>query len=471
MDVKTKPVRSLKVAGVDVRALVYAHGFTLCLILFAIVLVLFGGSSRYDRLVQIPVRLSAIAVLIWVSFRPPQDDQKALRAPALLLAAAIALVVLQLIPMPPALWTVLPGRGDFASLAPIAGFDQPWRPIAVVPDMAVNALLSLTVPLAVLWGLAVAGRQVRNLLYPVILAIAAIALIVETLQLITGAQLIRAVYETGFEAQAAGIFANRNHQALLLAITIPLLAGWQEIRRGGHRGSLARLGSGTALVLLIIVLIATGSRAGLALGVVGIVAAIAIFWSWWGRHARPLDRRRGLLGAIALVAVFSIAGAAVFFGRSEAIDRLLSADPSSDLRLRAAPVLLSLSREFLPVGSGFGSFDSVFRRAEPTAFLDTLYFNQAHNDLLQVVLEGGVPGLILLVAAVIWTVTSGVRLWMRPTSHPVVVQGRAANTALLLMIAASAVDYPLRTPTMMALAAAFAFLVAAALDHLRSTSS
>ncbi|QHL90240.1 hypothetical protein GVO57_04545 [Sphingomonas changnyeongensis] len=467
MRVKTKRTRHHQTRRADIPAFFRAHGFHMLLALFVIVLVFLGGSSRYDRVVQIPVRLVAIATIAWACFRRLPNDLPSLRAPALLLGGAIMLVFVQLVPLPPAIWTALPGREDFAAAATLAGIAQPWRPLAIVPDMAVNALLALTVPLAVLWGLAGLDSRAREWVYPTILAVIAFALSVETIQLITGGQLVRAIYATGFDLQAAGIFANRNHQALLLAIGIPLATGWQVIRRSGNRGTIARWGVGLALVLLVMVLLATGSRAGLALGAVGLAGAAAIFLSWWGARASASKRKSTLLVFGALAIAVAAAIVAVASGRGEAVERLVGNDPSADMRARAAPVVVALAVDFLPFGSGFGSFDAVFRRVEPTDLLDTIYFNQAHNDLLQIVLEGGLPACLLLLGAIAWLGMATIRLWANRTTHVAVVRGRAASLALGLMALASAVDYPLRTPTMMAIAAALVFIVATALDHLR----
>ena len=53
-------------------------------------------------------------------------------------------------------------------------------------------------------------------------------------------------------------------------------------------------------------------------------------------------------------------------------------------------------RSFLPFGAGFGTFDPVYRRFEPDALLSTIYLNQAHNEPMQLAMEGGIPALALL---------------------------------------------------------------------------
>lgn len=439
--------------------------FGAALLVFAAILFLFGGSSRYDQLAQIPVRLAALVLIGWASFRDARAAPQALRAPTLLLAAAVALVSLQLVPLPPSIWTMLPGRSDFIRLAAEAGFEQPWRPIAIVPDLAVNSLLALSVPVAVLAGLAVLEPRRWQWIYPTVLGVALLSLLIGLVQLAIGSGGFTAIYRMQWRETASGIFANRNHQALLLALAMPLVAGWEEVRREGSRGTAARWGACAAMLLVVLALIATGSRAGFVLGLLGIFGSIAVVWSWLGRQvgAAPRARWFAVLGFVA--ALVLVGGLALFFGRSAAVDRLLAADPLGDKRARALPTVIDVTASYFPAGTGFGGFDNAFRRAEPFQLLETTYFNQAHNDLLQVVLEGGLPGLLLLVAALGWLAMATWRVWRATTARSVIVRARAASIALLLMVVASVVDYPLRTPIMLAIAAALVFQIAVALDR------
>jgi hypothetical protein len=81
--------------------------------------------------------------------------------PALwILSAALILVLVQLIPLPPAVWQLLPGRSELAGANDLGGVANVWRPIAIVPGAAVNATGSLVVPFAVL--LLIAGLDERE---------------------------------------------------------------------------------------------------------------------------------------------------------------------------------------------------------------------------------------------------------------------------------------------------------------------
>jgi O-antigen ligase len=430
-------------------------------------LILFGGSSRYDQLAQLPVRVTAILVIAMATFRTAGAAPQAIRLPALLLGSFIALACVQLIPLPPQLWTALPGRSVLAAAATAAGFEQPWRPITIAPDLTANSLFSLTVPAAVLYGVTVLEPRYREWLLPMILVIVVVSMLFGVVQLVTASDGLGAVYDLPSRGTAPGIFTNRNHQALLLALGLPLLASSGMLRRADSAGMAARWAATAVAGLLVIVLIATGSRTGVLLGGLGLIGGLAVVWSWRSRLGQSRYRVRGIMLAVFAAAVAMLLGAAILFGRAQAIDRLFAIDPFDDKRARALPTVIELVKSYFPAGSGLGTFDPAFRQVEPLTLLDTTYFNQAHNDILQIALEGGAPALVVLMVALAWLATAIVRLWRNNSARGVIVTGRAASIALLLILVASATDYPLRTPIIMAIASALVFQIAAALDEMR----
>lgn len=444
-----------------------SHIFLAALLMFLGALILFGGSSRYDQLAQVPVRVTAILVIAMATFRTASTAPQTIRLPALLLGSLIVLACVQMIPLPPQLWTALPGRSVFAEAAVAAGFEQPWRPISIAPDLTANALFSLTVPAAVLFGLMVLEPRYRQWQLTVILVVVVVSMLFGLVQLVTTSDGLNAIYDLPSRGTAPGIFTNRNHQALLLAMGLPLIASSGMLRRGDPVGTAARWTATAVAGLLVIVLIATGSRTGLLLGGFGLVGGLAVIWSWRNRLDTSRYRVQGIMLAVFAAVVAMLFGAAILFGRAEAIDRLFAIDPFEDKRARALPTVIELVKSYFPTGSGLGTFDPAFRQVEPLALLDTTYFNNAHNDLLQLGLEGGAPALILLMVALIWLATASVRLWRNSSARGVIVTGRAASIGLLLILMASVTDYPLRTPIMMAIASALIFQMAAALDEIR----
>jgi O-antigen ligase len=110
---------------------------------------------------------------------------------------------------------------------------------------------------------------------------------------------------------------------------------------------------------------------------------------------------------------------------------------------------LDLLHRTFPAGTGFGSFPSVYPLTEDPNFVDRFFVNHAHNDYLEITLEGGAPGLVLLAAFVWWWMTVANRAWRSTGAY----FAKAATIASGVMLAHSAVDYPLRTA---ALATVFA---------------
>ena len=164
-----------------------------------------------------------------------------------------------------------------------------------------------------------------------------------------------------------------------------------------------------------------------------------------GGNAPKIPRSALLVGAAILI---GLVVASVVLGRAESFERLGSASISGDAREDLSGVVSMMAATFAPVGSGFGTFDPVFRIAEPDAMLQFRYYNLAHNDFLQVVLEGGVLGALLLVVGIGWWAYASVRAWIAGRGLAVL-----GSWMLLLVFAASFVDYPARTPIIMALGA------------------
>ena len=112
----------------------------------------------------------------------------------------------------------------------------------------------------------------------------------------------------------------------------------------------------------------------------------------------------------------------------------------------------------MPLGSGLGTFVPVYALFEkPGDTIIGTYVNHAHNDVVELWLETGVLGLVLMGLFVIWLVARSVEIWRsappfgaREIDWSLV---RAATIVIALIIAHSFVDYPLRTGAMMAIMA------------------
>jgi O-antigen ligase len=357
--------------------------------------------------------------------------------------------------MPPAIWTNLPGRELLAEADTAVGLKGIWRPITMVPYSSWNAFYSLFTPLAVLiLGLQLMANECRLLLY-LLLIFALVGCLMALMQVVGPPDGMLYLYQVTNNGAAVGPFSNRNHQAIFLACIFPMLAVYisasiKSVEQFRFRTAVA-LVSGLAVIPLLLV---TGSRAGMLIGLIAIASTFYIYRK--PKFTSPTKRKAKrvnfvlIFGAIAIVILALLT---IGLARAEAFDRLFQADRADELRFQIWGPILSMGWKYFPIGSGFGSFVEVYQIDEPFSTLSPNYVNHAHNDFLEIFMTGGIFGLTFLILAII--------AWGRRTIQLIMSQsqlsqkqlfGRLGSAVLLLFGLGSVADYPIRTPLMMAFA-------------------
>ncbi|MCH7627642.1 MULTISPECIES: O-antigen ligase family protein [Novosphingobium] len=384
-----------------------------------------GGSARGDVVGLVLLRPFAVAMLGLGLVGLTRADIRSHRFAFSIAAIMVAWLVLQLVPLPPMLWRGLPGRGVVAAIDDAAGLQGSWRAISLSPDGTRNALFALSVPLAALVLGARLDRRERQRLLPLVMAIAATSAVMgvfQTLNAPSGGLI------------PAGLFANRNHQALLLAMLLPMLALRAQLAATPTSRALALVATLPLLPLLLV----TGSRSGMVCGVLALASMPLV-----GRGVRL----RTLAAGLAMVAM--MLAMTVSLGRGLAWDRLSATTPVDELRIEIVPVLLPLLRDQLPLGAGAGSFAKVYQMDEPDRLLSPRYVNHAHDDWLEVLVTDGFVAAALLLAAVTAFGVAAFRAW-RPRQAFTAEIGFARLGLVLVLLCgfASLGDYPLRTPAL-----------------------
>lgn len=423
---------------------------TVVLLAFSFV---FGGASREHALRLALVELAALPLLVLAASRLIRSGQWQTHRFVLGLVGAIALIpLIQLVPLPAAIWTGLAGRSEMVLALELAGLEPGWLPLSLSPDLTWQALLALLPPLAAFLGILSLPQTTASRFIGFYLIATVLSVLLGAAQLASGGQQLY-VWATTAAGSVNGLFANRNHLATLLVALLPFAAvmGAAALRRR-HDDRRLPLWLGAVFIGIVIIgLAAIRSRAGVILLGPSIILSLLAAWVAAGR-GRPGPALMGL-AAILVVGLVSVSAVAL-----PPILERFDSQSAPEGRFENWPIVAQASDDYLPLGSGIGSFDAVFRSVEPLETLDPTFFNHAHNDYLETWLEAGWPAAALLVGFLIWYGRRSWAAWRAGTSRERDLQ-RAASVGILMMLLHSAVDYPLRTATLAVLFAVFAALL------------
>ncbi|HSX55054.1 MAG TPA: O-antigen ligase family protein [Sphingomonas sp.] len=422
---------------------------------------LFGGSAR-DDVIGLAVLRPVAAICLGIGlFLASGETLRHYRWPLIGLGALVLLTLLHLIPLPPSIWTALPGRELAAEAGRAGGIEQPWRPIALAPWRGWNALFALMIPAAAMLLAIRCDRQQQHRVMIAVLLLILVSVAVGAVQVAGGFNKLLYVYRISSLDVPTGLFANRNHFAVVLCCALPLLVLAAAPEGATRPGSLALWLAGVVGAVGLLLLLLSGSRSGLLLAAVAI-ASVPLIYRWDKRNPGSLRKRRLLMLGIAALALMLIVAFAIYFARAEALDRLVATDESEELRFSAWGPIFEMVRQYFPIGSGVGSFVDVFYAGEPRELLKPSYLNHAHNDWLEWLLETGLPGVLLALAAIAgWTLRSLRLVRMQRGNGGGVGLALAGAVIILLLGLASIVDYPVRVPAVACLLALAAVWMAA----------
>ncbi|MCM2476077.1 O-antigen ligase family protein [Rhizobium sp. CG5] len=222
-----------------------------------------------------------------------------------------------------------------------------------------------------------------------------------------------------------GLFANENHLSILLCASIPLLVYLAFFRTRSYFPVFL-----VAFVLLC--LLAIGSRAGIQIGFAVLVMSIFV-----------LARRARLAGSVILGLLITL----VVYGYG-AFVRIGGDEVQTGLERRdfALTTLRGIGDNWI-LGTGYGSFDLIYPHYERLEDVYSPYVNHAHNDVLEIVLEGGAMGAFIVLFYLM-------ALLLRLARSQANQLQLLSFLSIGVILVHSTVDYPLRT---MAVAASFAF--------------
>ena len=415
------------------------------LLAFSLVL---GGSGSPAPLLELTLQcLMAIGAAVWLL--QPQALSK-VPGPAWRIAALIlALPLIQLVPLPPMIWQGLPGRDGMVAALELVGAEDSWRALTLSPSRTVASLLAASAAVTSLILAASLAARGRWLLIGVIAAIGLATLLIGAAQLSGGAGNPLRFFDPN-EVYLTGFQANHNSAADIILIAMLAIAALGRmaldqrlVRLAGLRLAITVLAANAVLVLGLFL---AGSRAGLAL-----LPLVLTFQYLILQPDRKIRWLRLTMSASAAAA--SIAAAFFLLRGNRAVEQILArfnfdGEFRPELWRDAAFAL----GQHWPVGSGQGTFVPVMMAAERLEVVDQTLPNRAHNDYLELAIEAGLPGLLVLaiIAAIVLRAVWLARRDPPAGSRPQVL---FASGTLAVIALHSLVDYPLRSMALAAVAA------------------
>jgi len=415
-------------------------------IFWCLALMLGGGGVDYPLAGMLVEAGGVILPLaMYARTASPAGARNPAAVPTAIGLAMLALPVIQLIPLPPALWQALPGRERAAEIYGLLGWRDAWLPLSLEPEATKAAALSVIPALATFLLIARTTTAQRIISARILVGIALLGALLGAVQVATGGNFT--LFDSVHRGHALGFFTNRNHQALFLLIAMPFACATASIEDRRHKrfSSSSWANAGLILVLTAAVL-ATKSRSGAALLLV-VLPFCAV----------QLGLFKIRLRTAAIVALAAIALLAIVASSSAVQDLVARFGNAHDDRTTFwANTLVAISQSGM-LGTGFGTFPIIYRTVEPLTDLAAGYVNHAHCDYLELLLEGGLPGIGLLVAALGWIGFRASQLLRAAPVSPDRRLARAALIGILIITLHSLVDYPLR---MLSLEILFGFLCA-----------
>lgn len=414
---------------------------------------------------QVRYLLFALAILASIGVVVTADNGSWIGRRSYWLLAAFPLwILLSLVPLPNAVvktlnpesarvWDlVLPGSMlGCLGVLPEAG--SSFRPLTLDGSESWQFLFQVVAALMVFWAAASSADRAPHRRLILLWALALFGAAEATyglVQWLSSSPMVLWYEKEAYKDSATGTLINRNHFAMLLYLSIGALltlarTRTEQSKRDPSRAEARQITLVAIFAVLVAGLVASKSRAGLALGLLVIASGAAGLWRGASRPVRLISLALGLL--IALPALWVAVPALIERAADVGIDW---SDPQS----RGAVLRLSADTiaRYPVFGTGAGTFSQTFTFYRPK--LMQVRYQEAHNDYLQIWVETGLIGLALAIAPVI---AVGARVLSARKQG-----GLSADLPVWVSLGAvalhEAVDFPLRIPSLLLLVALMAGL-------------
>lgn len=422
----------------------------------ALAIALGGGGSPAPLPEAILEIVAALIALALIAAPPVPRYLEQVPRSAWVIAALVAIVpLLQLVPLPPAVWQALPARDVQTQALALIGAEDTWRPWSLAPSRTLASLLSLGPPLLVLLTASALDQPGRTWLIRTIAAMTLATLLLGAMQLSAGDD--SPVHLYGMNSpMLAGFQANHNSTADVLLIgmmAVPLVV-FDLVERNivpNRSGPVLSL-SAAAVALVALGVVLTASRMGILLMPVALAAILWMLRPWLRLRTRHLAYGSAITAGLVVLSLFMVRGNPVL---AAVLGRF---DFSKELRPQLWVDGAYIAQKYFPFGVGMGDFVPAFIADERIESIWPSLPNRAHNDYLELAVEAGIAGMAAL-SAISWILIREFRRRLRDEAGARAATTVFAGASLLIIALHSLVDYPFRSMALACLGAVCAGLL------------
>lgn len=410
---------------------------------------------------------AAASLLLFLLVRPSVFRERTWALDTSILAF-IAYGWFQLLPLPGTLVSALqPNGAVFHAGVSLSVFDPAaWRPLSLAPTASLEAAINLTAATLFYWTVRESsdhtGARTLSRALALMGAVVTVYAIIQPV-LFPNGKVYGFWSPQAHEAQPVGPVISRNHFASWLVLATPVVVGYllaharshwvgsTHVKRVVRMLSDARaLWTACCAVLMVAGVVYSQSRGGLF----GMGAAMAAGSVGGWRHM-------GSRGRVGLVVVSIVLGSVAWSlaNPSHVLKRIQGADTAEwGGRPAVWQATLAMAGKYPMTGVGLGAYEGAmpFYQPEPRVPI----FNHAHNQYLQWLSEGGIPGALLAGTAMLLAL----RLFKRRhflDSGALVHVRQGAFAGMIGLAVQSIWETPLVTPCVLWMLAAAAGLATA----------
>ena len=357
--------------------------------------------------------------------------------------ALAGLAALQFLPLPPAIWTMLPGRDEVAKGYALAAMPLPWLNLSLDPWASLQSFAWWIPALALFASARMNDAVLSRQIIRVVAIVAYCSVGLAVVQVFGGSGYFYAITNRG---NGVGLFANSNHFGSFMLIALALVGGqWIHDRPIVHRLNPAMAKGSMLLVRLMPFAVGVFLSNSLACAILFTPVAAGVLLLF-----RP--QIRIYWPAVALGLPILVAGMLWLLASGWISNDLMAKSGTTGIsRGEFLQNGIAMAKSFAVLGSGLGTFREIYPWFESPDFVGTTFVNHAHNDLLELVIETGLLGIGLLALFLRWYVGKLRKLWTTDRAgNPVAA---AASIAIGAVLVHSLADYPMRTAAISGLVA------------------